>query len=215
MSQKLGRGITQISTNGGGQAGDHESCAIFLSQPPGSIARWVISVRAHTSEGDFEIGKITTCPPRAGSLFSRCVAIATCPGATNWTLVVMPATIAGEPQSDEQSAIAAIDGRSSPNATPGVVRPNERTRIYSSGSANDPPFSASLNIQPGEVVRGWSAFTSVATGSVTIQGIPDENPIPLPSGGTVSMGGGVGFEGPLTFQFADVQGYVVEVGESA
>lgn len=215
MSVILGRGVVQVSTDGGGQAGDREACSVFLMQPHGSTARWVISVRAHTSEGDFELGKITTCPPRDNSSPSRCVLIATCPGAVDWTLVVYPAQIDGAAQADDQCSLALQAGKPAPNALPGVVRPGERAKIYSAGDAASPPFSGNVNILPGEVVRGWSAFTSVATGNVTIVGIPNGNPIPLPSGGSMTGNGGPGFEGPLQFQFVNVTGYAIEVGESA
>ncbi len=201
MGQKLQNGTTQLTvTDGDGLGG----LAIRLTQPArvsqsANTARYRFEVYAETDEGDSLIGVFTTCPP--GSRPSRAVAMANCPGARQWKLVIT--LVRGT--SYDGAEVSMSVGR--PLGEPGVVRVSERFKYYAGGSANIVPILA------GEVVLGWTMFAEAGGASVIIDG---GNTISVPSNGSMSGSGGGLLEGPIEIEFATgTDSYYVEVAESA
>jgi len=188
--------------------------AIFLGQTSKNgapiDARFRVEVRATVADGEFLVGIFSTSPPHNGSPKSRAVAMASCPGAKSWSLLVYP----WQQASLANGKIWASAGLPAGDA-PGVTRVGERPKTY---AGNGPGV---VVIPAGERVMSWSAFSTGAGASVEIdQQLPAISgpPIQIPAAGGVSGGGNGGvLEGPLTFTFATVAigGYLIETLESA
>jgi hypothetical protein len=195
MSVTLTRGGVQATIKDPDGKG---GLAIALSQPKGSTARWKFSVRGQTDEGVFPVGEFITCPP--GRNRSRIVAIANCPGVTNWTCFI---TLA-DGETDESEVSLAVGYMTS---GPGVIRIGERYKEYQAAAPNAVPILA------GETVLGWTAFAGAGGGFVTIEGFAA---IPVPPNGSMSGSGGGLIEGPTTITTSgDIDGYLIEIAESA
>ncbi len=202
MDYDLNAALVQATCN---DANGKGGLSIAFSQVQGSSARWRCSVRAKTANGTFEVGRFTVCPPTT-NLRSRIVAIASCPGATHWTVLVELAS--GSAPGNEQHGKISLSVGPMGGGGPGVSRVGERPKYYSGAAA------AAVAIPAGETVVGWSAFSSGAGATVTIG---SGSAIPIPSSGGVAGGSGGLIEGPVTFTFAgaNLAGYLIEVAESA
>jgi hypothetical protein len=196
MSQQLSKAGTQATiSDRDGRGG----LSIALTQPPGSDARWKFSVRASTDEVTIEVGEFITCPP-SNSKLSRFVAIANCPGARDWTVMVN--LIAG---SDDKAVLSMAVGLMT--SLPGLSRIAERYKQYEDSG---PAVQAIL---AGETVLGWTVAAGAAGGTLTIDGF---GVITITPNGSVSGGGGGLIEGPGTFTFAgDIVSWMIEIAESA
>lgn len=187
--------------------------AIMLTQTRMSnlllTSRYRIAVRAKTDDGEFLVGTFSTCPPGDATPQSRVVAMASCPGALTWTLLVDAWEDPDFPGlgvfGDLSGSIYAAAGEPG-GQMPGVVRVGERRKYYS-GTA-----PGTVNILAGERVTSWSAFAAGAGATVTIGG---GSAIPLPTGGGVAGNGSGITDGPIAVVFAATAGYLIEVAESA
>ncbi len=202
MGQKLNRGTTEVGvTDPDGLGG----LAIRLSQPAkingsDSTARYRFEVYAETKEGNYLVGSFATCPP--GRQPTRVVAMANCPGAKNWKIV---ATLVRGTSYDGAELSLAVGTPA--GELPGLSRVSERFKYYTG------TVPGAVNILEGETVLGWTALASGGASTVTIG---SGGAIPVPSGGSMSGGGGGLIEGPITFTFgANTSGYLIEVAESA
>jgi hypothetical protein len=192
--------------------------SLFLGQKKDATQRWVFEVIAKTADGPFDVGRFTTCPPHHGSLLSRLVATVAVPGAEEYTVKIYPAIQGGDfGGTPDYDGVAWASLGEPGGQLPGIVRVNERPRYY----AGDSPQT--LRIPAGERVIAWSAFSTGAGASVTLNvttpnGITiTGDVIPVPAGGGVRGGDGGLFEGPLSLDFVDVAigGWLVETAESA
>jgi hypothetical protein len=199
------RGLTSIVFEAGEQIA--EGLTISLTQPGKSTSRWVFRVRVRTDEGEFLLGQFSTNPPTTG-IPSRVVAQASCPGAREWVVDVTPAPpVEGLVAVPDDSSVDLAIGHSTVSPA-GVQRVNERPKYYSG-------VSGTVQLLPGEVMTGWTAWDAGAGATVTL---PDEDAgtaIPLPPSGAAdgSMSGLL--QGPSRVVFAGTGGYLVEVAESA
>ena len=206
MAERLGRGLTSIVFDAGEEIA--EGLSISLTQPGGSASRWVFRVRVRTDEGISLLGQFTTTPPSTG-IPSRVVAVATCPGVREWEVDVSPAPgVEGAPFSPDDSSVSLAVGKPSPAAPTGVQRVNERPKYYSG-------VSGTVQLLPGEVLIGWSAWDAGAGATVTLPDEASGTAIPLPPSGTGDGGMGGLLQGPTRIAFAGTGGYLVEVAESA
>ena len=201
MGQKLSNGQTQVTvTDSDGLGG----LAIRLAQPPrvggvANTARYRFEVYAETDEGDYLVGTFVTCPP--GRQLTRAVAMANCPGARSWKLLISKV----KDTSYDGAEVSCSVGR--PSGEPGLQRVSERFKYYSGGAANN------VAVLAGETVMGWTAASDAGGSSVVIDG---GSTITVPPSGSMSGGGGGLIEGPLTITFgAGTISYLVEVAESA
>jgi len=198
MSVVLKKSGTQASSVDGDAEG-RGGLAIALSQPKGSTARWKFSVRAQVPDGDFSIGEFTTSPP-ANNRLSRIVAIANCPGAKSWTVLVNLA----DGEGDDASLSLAVGDMT---GTPGLSRVSERYKQYEDTAAAIQPILA------GETVLGWTVAAGPAGATLTIDSF---GVITITPNGSVSGGGGGLIDGPDTFTFAgDILSWLIEIAESA
>lgn len=206
MSVTLKKGQTSAVLEAGDQIA--EGLSISLTQPSGSTSRWVFRVRIRTDEGISLLGQFSTNPPTTGAN-TRMVAIATCPGVRQWMVDISPApAIEDVVNVPDNSSVSLAQGCCSPTSPAGVQRVNERPKYYSG-------VSGTVQLLPGEVLIGWSAWDAGAGATVTL---PDENmgtAIILPPAGVVEGGMGGLLQGPSRIVFAGTGGYFVEVAESA
>lgn len=202
MSQKLNNGTTEVNIEDIDGLG---GLAIRLTQPakPGGVvntAQYRFEVYAETKEGNYLVGSFATSPP--GRQLSRVVAMANCPGAKNWKLVITLVRGTAYDGGEVSMSVGRPAGE-----LPGVTRVSERFDYY---TGNAP---GTVSILPGETVLGWTATASGGAGSVQIG---SGGSIPVPNGGSMSGGGGGLIEGPIDFTFGtNVNGYLIEVAESA
>lgn len=183
----------------------------MLSQPSDSSARWSFRVRVRTDEGLFQVGHFTSCPPRNGSPKTRCVAIAVCPGAREWTVDIRPAPVVeGLEAIPDNSAVALGASCCAPTAEPGLIRVSERPKAYTG-------TDGLVTLLPGEVLISWAAWAVGAGATLIISGggLDAPHTINLPTAGTAGGTFGELVEGPATLLFAGTGGYTVEVAESA
>jgi hypothetical protein len=161
-----------------------------------------------TDEGISLLGQFSTNPPTTGSP-TRIVAIATCPGVRKWLVDVNPAPpIEGVEAVPDDSSVSLAQGSCTPTSPAGVQRVNERPKYYSG-------VAGTVQLLPGEVLSGWSAWDAGAGATVTL---PDEvsgAAIPLPPTGTGEGGMAGLLQGPSRIVFTGTGGYLVEVAESA
>lgn len=189
-----------------------DGCTIWLSQAS-TGARYLFVVKVRVGEGIFELGRFYTAPPADGSLGigsakSRAVAIASCPGAREW-MVEVQAALGFEGEVDaaaSQDAVVLSIGCCSAVSPAGVQRVNERPKYYSGESGT-------VDVLPGEVVTGWTAWAPDDAGLVNYSD-PEGTQIIIPPSGVVS-GGTAGIVGPAQINFDGTGGYYVEVLQSA
>lgn len=199
MSVKLTKAGAQASVlDRDGRGG----LSIALSQPKGSTAKWQFSVRAQTDEGLFQVGSFITSPPPLGVQLSRVVAVASLPGAIEWTCFVDLV------DGDQDGAMVSLAVGCCCSNTPGVVRVSERYKHYTGSAAG------AVNVEAGETVIAWSAACVAVGCSVTIDSLPA---IVIPNGGSIAANPAGTIEGPVTFTFtgAGISAYLVEVALSA
>jgi hypothetical protein len=202
MAVVLGKQFVQATLDG--ERG--EGLTIFLSQPPGSTARYTFRVRARTDQGLCEVGTFTSCPPRNGSALTRAIAMAACPGVREWTVDISPApAVVGLVADPDESSMWLSAGCCA--GIVGVERISERAKYYT-GAAGV------VTLLPGEEVVAFSTSASGA-GATVIVSAPDNGPIPVPVGGGVQGTFGGLLKGPATLTFAGTDSYLVEVAESA
>ena len=152
MSVRLVKGQVQATVHDSDGRG---GLSIAVSQKPGGTARWQFSVRAKTDEGTFHVGECIVTPPPRTVRGARVVAIATCPGAKDWTVLATLAS--GEPDDALLSLAVGAQG----GGGPGLVRVGERFKYYSGACG-------AVSILPGETVIGWSAWALVVGATVAI-----------------------------------------------
>lgn len=135
-----------------------EGLSIYFSQKFEATLYWKLDVYAGVSgEGEYYVGSVVVSPPQATvlpGLPSRLVAVAACPGATNWRVLCS----ASGAQENAQIQLA-----SSKSGTPeGLHRVNERYG-YSGASVNT-SFVPLL----GQTVTRVQAFGKAGGGTMQI-----------------------------------------------
>lgn len=183
--------------------------AIYLSQQDeADRTRWEIEVWANTGDGLIWVGKLTTCPAQNNSQKTRLVATVAVPGAFSFQCIVRPAARFGS-EVQLYSGELLLSAGEPGGQLPGLQRVNERPKYYAGNAA------AVLQLPAGERIVAWSAFSTGAVATVTING-GDVIPVP-PSGQVFGNGSGGLLEGPATFAFAGANfgGYLIQTAESA
>lgn len=206
MSFRLDRGVSDGSIADPDCKG---GLSIFFSQDPETDAHWRFTVKAKTDEGLFNLGTFctslpaNTLPPLNRTTPGRVVAIANCPGASEWTVSVTRAeTDASATDGDWPEVSLAVGECIGP---PGLVRVSERYTHYSG-------VAGAVVLLPGDRVVGWSAVADPVGGTVTIGGLPA---IIIPPNATAAGSTGGNLEGPVTMTFAGTIAYLVEIARSA
>jgi len=197
-----------------------ESLSVTLTQPSGSTSRWDFRVRCRTDEGITMVGRFQTAPPRLGSVHTRVVAMAFCPGAREWLVDVVPGMVSSDtgfvPTEPDNSSMSLAQGTTSGQLA-GVQRVGERFRLKG-GTGVAPAPAGSLFVHSGETLLSWKAWATAAGETVQIAtGIePVTVTIPIPPGGEVIGGGSPLWVGPALLVFsAGVGAWMAEIAESA
>jgi hypothetical protein len=172
-----------------------ETCAICLSQGQDAAA-WRFRVIAHLDGGQFALGVFTASPPTQGADPARVVAIATCPGARDWSVEVEDVAAVTGASCEVFLASSRCVGK------PGLEFPNRRYKTL--GGAN-----GAVNVPAHQRVKSWSAFATAAGATVAVAG----GVLNVPNGGSVGGQPGDALLGPLTITFTGTAGYELELEE--
>lgn len=200
-----GSQLLQLDSSDAGSA-----CAIYLSEPNSSIARWRVRLQADLNgSGNFtDVATFVTSPPTATSPKgspARMVAGAYMPGSKGWQILV---TLANPDDDGVKGAVADFNLSSYEGMGPlGLTRISERYS-YLAGQSG---ASATVTIKVGQRVTSWSAASDGVAASVTIAG---GNTISIPASDAVSGKPEGSLEGKFDFVFTHCD-YFIELLESA
>lgn len=213
MSVSLGRELVQASYCSRNDEAD-EGLSISLTQPAGSTSRWLFVVRARTDDGGLvTLGHFYTCPPSLDSPHTRVVAIASCPGAREWTVDVSPAQALAQdpiPMEPDNSAVSLAGGRPL-SCCRGVQRVSERPRFLSGAAA--------------QVAVHWGqrivAITATGNGSLGVCDVADPfngflvGSLYFPAAAPARFECDGLMQGTLVLTFSSTSQFFVELAESA
>lgn len=178
-----------------GDAG--EGLSIFLSQDLESVTRWHFEVYAKLdNSSELFVGDFLTTPPDGTTPAgrpTRMVALAVCPGAVNWSVIVYPE--AGSEAAEPEVCNVTLASSKCCTAPVGVTRVGERYS-YRAGAA---PGPAVFTVLPGRVVTRIQALALAPGGSVQLSAGDDlitvatgttlvlEPKAPLPAGNQITL----------------------------
>lgn len=192
-----------------------ESVALVLSEHTRSLDSWRMRVSCRTAEGVALVGSVRSLPALRTGEASRVVAIASCPGASEW--IVEASHVAVTPLVGE-SPFGVADGAEALlglSAGPGVAAAGLvplAGELDTFGPLAEYTYETgtdgTVSVPAGLHVWSWSAFATGALATVGINGGAD---IPVPEGGSVIGEPRGRLRGPCELVFTGTAGYLVEL----
>jgi hypothetical protein len=158
-----------------------EGLSIYLSQSSDAQARWNFEVYAKLDSGEnYYVGQFDTTNPGGTTppgKPTRLVAIAVCPGATSWSVIVTPSV--GAQAAPNEVANVTLSSSKCCTAPAGLQRVGERYSYRAGVAVGAVPFI----VTPGRVITRITALGVAPGGSVQLG--TGEDIVTVPAGVTV------------------------------